>query len=384
MFKKIFRKILTKVFTKVFEITKSHHEFNYNKLSLYFYIISKKINQSFTRIFVSFSKLKTNNLKLKKYKIAVVKEATLDILYCIPSNNDFQKMLLTSIRHSGLVGVFTKFNVDSFIVKPKPSFQGTNKISILNQSAIDPASISWSNYDLVIAYNLAISANITQRYPQVIWCYMITEPLMSDYQKSILKPVHGYDLFLNQFSASINLFKQAKHIVNFPFNLQYYGCFHELIPTVPQNSQRSGVFVETFTAKTLTLVQLESLKSFGEVRTVSKDTKTILMDLLKSKYFIRNGGERKIWGNSLIEAVAAGCLAIGNHKEIHNNLLITRQTSTTSLSASIKLINYFERNPQAYEKAILKQRTILNYFFYYKPLLDLQKKVERIKQSSKQ
>lgn len=365
MLKKISKKIITKIFLRLFKISKSNLLFDYDKLATYLYIISKKINQLFTRKILPFINLSIDDTKLKKYKIALVKDEALYILYNIPSINNFKKMILTSNKHTGMVGLFTNFNADFFIV---------NKLSH------NITNINWSEYDIVISFDVAIPANITSQYSKVVWGYMITEPLTPEYQYSINQPINGYDLFLNQFSTSINLFKQAKHIVNFPFSLQHSTCFHELTNTKQENNTRSGVFIEPFTYKSFTNFQINVLAKSGKIRTVSQNTETIVMDLLKSKYFIRLGGTRKIWGNALVEAVAAGCLAIGNPREIHNNLLLTKQTSVSSFTNLIKLINYFEENPLAYKKALLKQQAILNYFFYFKPLLDLQNKVEKIKQ----
>ncbi len=377
MLKKISKKIIEKLFAKLFKIIKSPHKFKPAQLPLYLYILNKKIDQAFTRAFSGFLALNTELSKLKNYRIAIVKESKLEMLYNMPSGNDFKKMILNSNKHSGLVGLFTKFNADFFIIKSTDFPPENSPSSAQNNLAIKPESINWSNYDLVIAFDLAIPARIIQQNPKVLWCYLITEPLMPEYQGSLAKPLSGYDLFLNQFSASFNLFKQAPHIINFPFNLQYYGCLEELAPNTLEKKERSGIFIEAFTAQSLTKEQLASLKQFGEIRTVSPDTKTIILDLLKSKYYLRSGGKRKIWGNSLIEAVAAGCLAIGNPRECYNNLLLTRKTSTTSFAKALKKIEFFERNPQAYKKEVKKQRQILNYFFYFKPLLDLQNKTAK-------
>ena len=159
--------------------------------------------------------------------------------------------------------------------------------------------------------------------------------------------------------------------MDFPYDLQYYGCFDPAIDS-SISKNREGIFIESHTAFTFTEDQKKQLAKFGTLRFVSPSTVQIIEDLYRSKYFIRLEG-RTMWGNAMIEAVAAGCLAIGNPNEFYNRMLFTKKTSVGNFNALLARISQFEKDKNLYENEVRKQRKLLDVFCFYLPMLRLNK-----------
>ena len=187
----------------------------------------------------------------------------------------------------------------------------------------------------------------------------------------LLIELNEYDLFLNERFRKIRLFpKNAKHEIDFPYFIQYSGCFHDLLSLEENSIQRKGIFVESHTAAQFTEEQISILKTFGPVGKTEGTVRNIVQGLIQSKYFVRLGG-RSLWGNAMIEAIAAGCLAIGNPDEYKHVSLFTRATSVNSFDALVNRIQFFENHPASYRKELEKQRKLLDYLCFNRPLTEL-------------
>ena len=145
---------------------------------------------------------------------------------------------------------------------------------------------------------------------------------MRSYGASKIGPIAGYDVFLNQRFSPRLLGANSAHEIDFPFAFQYHGLFDEFSTL---EGVRSGTFVEAHTMSLLSKSQLKELEFFGPIRTTSQATADIIKSLNSSKYFLRLGG-RRLWGNSMVEAVACGALAIGNPGEYKNRSLFSNAT----------------------------------------------------------
>ena len=192
---------------------------------------------------------------------------------------------------------------------------------------------------------------------------------MTAYKKSHQQILFGYDLFLNQRFRRIKP-KTHWHEIEFPYFLQYYGCFHDLLRIDKDLFSREGIFLESHTSYELNANQINELKSFGPLGLTRGKTEEIIMGLIKSKYYVRFGG-RILWGNSMIEGIAAGCLVIGNPNEFLQVSLFTNKTSVKTFDELIKRIKFFEENPDEYDRELRKQRRQLDYLCFNRPLREL-------------
>jgi len=357
--------------------------------------------------FLYYYKKKINSYK--NLKIAFVKQDVGDNLYCCHSTTDPEELLISSLKHSGPLGLFTTFDVDFHIVKTeedeecniwKQKWYDCQHCSIETYESfkykiykngerghtkpqgdfsVSCYNINWEKYDIVITLDIAIPNKITKALKNTIWSYFISEPCMRSYNESKLKVIEGYDLFLNQKMGFIKLnpFKLNKFTeIDFPLDLQYYGCFHDIL-NINKSNQKNGFFIESHTYNDLSSAQKNKLEEFGPIRSVSPKSVDIIKDLIMSKYFIRFGG-RTMWGNSMIEAVACGCLSIGNPDEFVNKSLFSKDISIKTFDELIDKIAFFENNQKMFEKILVKQRHLLDYFCFYKPLIEFIKKSKKI------
>lgn len=344
----------------------------------------------------------------KKKKILFLKQTVFQDLYCCKNYNSYRDLIFSSLKRTGPVGLFTRLNADFIIVnlvhdiecniwqqkwydcKQKPPefylslidtpFLGGKRGHLEGQGkyGIDINDIDFSKYDIVISCDISVPTRIVKQNPHIVWCYYISEPCMTAYKKSHQQVLFGYDLFLNEGFRKIKLNPKPRwHEIEFPYFLQYYGCFHDLLGIDKDFFERAGIFLESHTSRELDADQINELKSFGPLGFTEGKTEEIIMGLLKSKYYVRFGG-RKLWGNSMIEAIAAGCLALGNPDEFRHVSLFTNKTSVKSFEELTKRIKFFEGNPDEYSRELRKQRRRLDYVCYNRPLRELYKKSDII------
>ncbi|MGI4788520.1 MAG: hypothetical protein ACRYFS_06675 [Janthinobacterium lividum] len=344
-------------------------------------------------------------------RIAMVKQVVYQDLYCCPPHSSVQETIFSSLQRTGPVALFTKLNADFFIVDVEPDPECNiwkEKCSDCNQNipahyealitkpyrngerghkhaqgefSVRAEEIDWGAYDIVIGFDVPVPARITRLFPQVVWCYCLSEPCMGSYSRSRKAPVLGYDLFLNQryrcLPPGTHL---APHEIEFPYFLQYYGCFRDLygsdfVPPVPE-----GMMLESHSAAELTSEQMQQLEEIGTIRSAKGSVESVIMSLMSSKYFVRLGG-RKLWGNAMVEAVAAGCLAIGNPNEYKNKCLFTVDTEADNFSQVLNKIKLFDSDPALYEKEVEEQRKRLNYLCYDRPLSDLNRAANWVREN---
>jgi hypothetical protein len=167
------------------------------------------------------------------------------------------------------------------------------------------------------------------------------------------------------------------HEIDFPYYLQYYGCFNNILEEEILDIQREGIFIEFNWRNVLTNQQKDILTKFGNLR-CPKGIKNILIDLAKSKYFIIGEGTRGLWGNGMIEAIASGCLLIGNPLYVKHKSLFTPETIVYSFDELINKLEFFESNEKIYQRELKRQRKLLNYICFNRPLQDLFIKAKKV------
>jgi hypothetical protein len=347
-------------------------------------------------------------------KIALVKQDVCPDLYCCPPHSSPEQIVFSTLLRNGPLTLFTKFNADFWIVKTEDTaeceiwkekcfnMQGEQFLSYSNFFDLQdklPAEninnlqvpqgyysvgcneINWSNYDIIISIDIAVPSHITLQHPEIVWCYCLMEPYMKSHKTSSKSPIKGYDLFLNQRSRNVRVFPTPLfHEIDFPYCLQYYGCYHELL-NIPLSRQRKGVFIEKHTARILSKEQLQLLSKYGPIQVQAGNTKEMIANLLKSKYFIRLGGNVGLrWANSVIESISAGCLFLGNPNEFVNKSLFSPHSTVYSFNELINRLDYYEQNNSSYESEKHIQQRLVNYLCFVRPIHDLFQKYAQIKQ----
>lgn len=363
------------------------------------------------------NKLITNKRFLK---LAFVKQDVNDDLYCCPQNSSPGDIVKSTLGRPGPVALFTKFNANFHIVetesdpecniwKEKWTERRWCPIEYFEkfrervpgreygqkEFAVKGNEVGWGRYNIVISNDISIPERITKKYPQVAWCYYVREVTTGSYKKSHFQLLHGYDLHLNQRFRPVRFFpKTMPHEVEFPYHLHYSGCFHDMNGIPFDDDKRHGIFLEHHTVADLNSTQLKMLESFGPVRSTAilpegvhdrweeGQTRRTMdpefrEDFMKSKYFIKCGG-RTVWGTAMVEAIAMGCLVIGDPKVMPHGFLYDKYTTASTFNEVIERISFLERNEKIYKRALKRQRRLVDYLCFVRPSLELFKKAQRV------
>jgi hypothetical protein len=260
--------------------------------------------------------------------------------------------------------------------------------------AVAHNSIDWSQYDIVISVDVAVPAAITRQFPSTAWAYFVREIKAPSYSKGLQSPASGQDFFLNHgFRWSPPT--AADHVLEFPYHLQYSGCFHELFG-VPWNQPRSGIFVDHHTLVTMTDKQRQEMQHFGEIvgpilptelrleggksvpprRTMDPDLRE---RLLTSKYFLITPGQRRVHGTALVEAIAAGCLAIGSPTALQaHGFVFSSATCASTVEEAVERMHVLETDSGLYQRELQRQRQLIDWLCYLRPTLALFEKAEAL------
>ncbi|MBC5796695.1 hypothetical protein H5968_16455 [Sphaerospermopsis sp. LEGE 00249] len=352
-------------------------------------------------------------------KIAFVKQDVQDDLYCCASNSSVAQLISSTLLRSGPVALFSKFNADFYIVHTEPEQECNiwkEKCTILEwcpieyfeyfrhhvpgrgygqkNFSISVYDIKWEDYDIVISLDICIPTQLIKKYPAIVWCCYIKEIKTPSYAKSLIKPIAGYDLFLNHsFCLELDRLRYPSHVIEFPYHLQYFGCFHEIFSLPDIGQKRSGIFLDHHSAVAFSDEELEKLAQFGSLsstglikaqkinsmHTIPNRTmdKKFLSKLVRSKFFIKCGG-RNVLGTASVEAISAGCIALSITGQHGQNSIFNEYTSATSLNELVKKIKDLENNPHLYQREVERQRKLIDYLCYYRPSFHLFKMAKKI------
>jgi hypothetical protein len=351
-------------------------------------------------------------------KIALVKQTTSYLLYVAPPNSTGKDVVLSALKASGPAALFTHLGTHFYIVENEPDQEcqtWQEKVSDCHHLtlaffeslkdiispwgktaghtkpqgafAVKCDSIDWGQYDIVISMDIAIPKRITQQYPHTLWAYYIGEGCMLSYNKSFTKPIDGYDLFLTQDYHEHR--PLAKHVIEFPYQLNYYGCFHELLGYQINSLREKSINLEFHTDNSITAAQRERLTTLMPITRSSGSIKNVLSGLMETKYYViylnKNSGKRSsIRGNAIAEAIATGNLVIAVNQGLNNtSLLSLGKTLVNSFEEIIKQLMYFENNPEEFQKELALQRDKLNEFCFNRPIRELfAKHAEKIRRTT--
>ncbi|MGI8707748.1 MAG: hypothetical protein ACR2LG_06080 [Actinomycetota bacterium] len=341
-----------------------------------------------------------NTLRLSDLRVAVVKSTTYSDLFCCVATNDASILTFSSLMRSGPVGLYVEADCTGIVIEHDPRWANhliRQRVFDCNHGTMnlfleqvphsrsrdeafaalgtqkdfgrDAASIDWSEYDLVLAMDGCVPSMVTREFPTTAWAYYIGEPCMRQYRRSSKAPLEGYQWFLNQRFRAIDTTALASHELEFPYYLQYPGCFEPLLDRegLPP---RSGSTLEHHSASTAAHGVIDLLKRYGEVRLSAGTPRDIIDRLHASKYFVRLGG-RRLWGNALIEAVSAGCLVVGDPSAFVHRDLFTPATSAATQLEVVDRVRALEADQELYAAELERQRLFVQFVGFDRPVADL-------------
>lgn len=251
----------------------------------------------------------------------------------------------------------------------------------LDDVAVDVNSIKWDKYDIVIVLNLCIPDTIIEKYPNILWVYLVGENT-----ESYLLNLYGkYDLALSQNMYSYwdettkkvcdNLVLPSFSI-SFPYSFLHPYTFENLYET---KFIKEGIFMELNNTSERPVIsipdnfQIISSETNLPIYTHKQNILENVETLLKSKYFVKLNG-RIIRGNGVLEGVSAGCIIIGFPNLIVYNDLVHPYCRLNSENETIDIIKTLENNKEKYDEICRWQKEIMLEKYYNKPLENLYKK----------
>jgi hypothetical protein len=132
--------------------------------------------------------------------------------------------------------------------------------------------------------------------------------------------------------------------------------------------------VENQTHDLLSSTALEQLHSLGPVWKPAGAVTEVAEKLRRAKYYLRlNGGP--LTGNGQIEAIMAGCLAVGNPDTYVQRSLFTPQTVCRTPAEAMEKILHWEGHPQRLEKELQDQRTMAEWICFRRPAWQLLQRI---------
>lgn len=339
---------------------------------------------------------------MNKPQIALIKQEVYQDLYVCPvTEKDPAAILFSSMGRVGPIGLMANLDADFYILKEEPEAETqiykkviphiAPHLHLLKTQTLDkipgqefkqPGSpypngkfaadyrqIDWGHYDIVISINVSLPTHVVLQYPRTLFAYMIGEANMAT------RKVHfGYDVSLNQMARGTVATRCG--VVDFPYTfvgkdtLEQIMCRHLQRP-----SRRKGIFMEinSTTERPVTRIpaHFQPLADAGySIILHQQKIFDNLQSIYDAKYFVKMGG-RTIRGNSVAEAISLGTLAIMDRREVIHKELIIDECHVTTMAETVALINRLEKDPERYHQLLNKQRSVLQDYFFDKPIQSL-------------
>jgi hypothetical protein len=333
----------------------------------------------------SFEKIKKSVYPKTPLKVCLVKTTASWELYNLVDKCSIHQLIFSMRRRTGPIGLIQSMNADFRIVNTVSDYESevfirrrllvdkknlklqVEKQTVLSEFAVNVEEVNWGDYDLVIAFENAIPSRIALRYPQVIFASMIEDHRLEDYQRYRRKLPEGYRLFLNLRTGP-----SPHDFVKLPWEIDFTYGFREaksLCKLLPEVKKKNIIQIETH-EDPKTNATLEKLTGM-EVVQYSGSVMGFYESIRSAKYFVSVNPSRPLGGLAAIDAISAETLVIANRHKIWNAHPICHELHISNVYEAAKIINNFNENPQLYEEMLLKQSTLLQYYCYDRPLIQI-------------
>lgn len=331
--------------------------------------------------------------RFQDLRIALVRQDVFGDLYCAPRGVSGPELVRQSVRRTGPAGLVVDFQADYWILRedsaaecavwaeklagapatqvatsrsrkdriPVPGFSTS-----FGHQAVGVDEVSWDNYDLVISVDISVPFRILARTRRPLWAYLPGDPGVPTAKASLRRPPGNYDLSLThsfrRFPVRPGL---GRWVVEFPYTFLRQKTWQRVFGSEPEEG-RNGTMVEHQTESLLSVEERAELEAFGPIRRPEGSITEVAKRLNQSRYYFRCGGG-PIVGNGLVEAAAAGCIALGNHREFVNRSLLCRSNLCSSRRVGIEKIRKLAGDPQHSARLQVLQGCLVDYFCFYRP-----------------
>jgi len=341
-------------------------------------------------------------------RIAFIKGEYCSHVYGIPGDSsDLRALALGTLKTFGPLSLFARHQCDFRIVKldPAPECQVWREFFAHDEDlknsrrihenfrnlrpegfppshptqgewAVSVDEIDWKSYAAVIVQDFAVPERIVRQHPYVFWSFWISETGSPCFKAAYHQAPWGYQVFLNGGSRRWRVRPSLRpHALEFPYILQDFET-HRRLGAKPWK-ERSGILLEVNTARTIPGDVRRRLEDITVVRDNIGSPAVRLELLHRSRYFLQMV-DKPLWGNSLNEASAAGCLCLANRHSMPNNLsLLAHGTMVANWEEMIALVRFCEAQPAQASGLWTLQQSLVAYFLHQRPLAEWEERWNR-------
>jgi len=341
-------------------------------------------------------------------KIAFVKGEYCSHVYGLPGDSsNLRSLALGTLKTFGPLSLFTRHRCDFRILQLDPAsecqvwrefYSGDENLErsrMIHENfrnlrpegaspdsrtqagwAIPVDSIDWDSYEAVVVQDFAVPDRIVRGHPEIFWSFWISETGSACFKQAYAEARPGYHVFLNGGSRRWRVRPSLRpHALEFPYILQDFATHRRLGAKAWE--QRSGILLEVNTAHAISGEVRRRLEGIATVRDNFGSPAVRLERLHSSRYFVQMV-EKPLWGNSLNEAAASGCLCLSNLRSMPNNLsLLTSRTIANSWEALLGLIGWLEKHPAEASHCWRQQQGLADYFLHQRPLAEWEERWDR-------
>lgn len=337
-------------------------------------------------------------------RIALVKQDVYQDLYVGDKKMSPQELLYSSSGRVGPISLFDEYDCDFYIVEEENTSEchmwekimpkmvkefrklKTETVKAVNgmefhepgsdkpngDYAIKVENIAWGDYDAVISINVSIPTHIVQKYPQVLWAYMIGEAnFMLD------KVYFGYDVCLNQLIRGEN--DLIHGVIDFPYTFVNKDHLERILKEDIGVVEKKGIYGEINTTTERPVKRIPQFEPISEatgepVLVHKQNIRNNLIEMYKAKYYLKVGG-RQTRGNGAIEAISLGTVALLSPSDIICGQILPKEAWVFDVNDAIEKINYLNNNPEEYNRLLELERQLVQQFVINYPKYWLEKAV---------
>lgn len=334
--------------------------------------------------------------RARSLRVAFVRQDIFSDLYCANPKLPGPELVRNSTRRTGPAGLLVDLAADYWIVREAADPEcavWTEKIErdpvspdhYRAQRTARPAAhirhsfaefsvgvdeIPWEDYDLVVAMDVAVPYRILAKTRRPLWAYLPSDPGTPTAKRSLRKPPGNYDLALTHSFRRIPVRPGlGPRTVEFPYAFLRRKTWEEVFPQ-GSGAEKTGTMVEHQTEAILSPDERRRLESLGPLRKPWGSLPEVANSLNRSRFYFRCGGG-PIVGNGLVEAVAAGCVAVGRKEEFVNRSLLCRSGLITSLGQGIKKMEQMNADAKTTGRLRERQGRLVDFYCFHRPLAEI-------------
>lgn len=331
----------------------------------------------------------------RELRIALVRQEVFDDLYCAAQGTAGEELVRQSVKRTGPAGLVVDLGADYWIVREETApecrvweekFSGDppavlqryrqerertrGRAGTFSSHAVACGDIPWENYDLVISVDVTAPFALVAKTRRPVWAYLPGDPGTATAKRALRRPPGTYHLALSHsFRRLATRPGLGPRTVEFPYGFLRRRTWQRVFPAA-ESRPRKGIMLESHTAHLWGEAERHEFEPWGPLRRPAGPIGQVAADLNASLFYLRWGG-RPLVGNGLIEAVAAGCVAIGDPREFISRALFPGTNLIRSRAQARDSVRQLAENPEARERLQEQQGRRLDYYCFHRPADDL-------------